>query len=288
MQTMSVPNYSKISPTARFVAHLRTFTDIKYSLEIAAACNAEDAFVKIVGDDAKDFTWLALPIEQRYKSVDAALRATGIRKVVELASGVSPRGIIWSRDESVQYLATDLVEIIAQKIAIEKQILGSQTQNQLRWMPLDALNPAQCQFPDFFFKRNGPIGIVVEGLLPYLNLDEKRRVAENIHALLKRLGGVWITPDISSREHIQEIMNNPQVARIIEVIPEFIERNLHANSFVSMEEARSFYADLGFEITEHSQQELVPELSSAERLNLDPRKFATMLGHGKVLVMKAV
>jgi hypothetical protein len=36
--------YAKISPTAKFVAYGRTFTDIPFAREIAAECDAEKAF----------------------------------------------------------------------------------------------------------------------------------------------------------------------------------------------------------------------------------------------------
>lgn len=46
-------SYQKISPTAKLVAYLRTFTDIPFAKEIAAESGAEKTFQELTGGSAK-------------------------------------------------------------------------------------------------------------------------------------------------------------------------------------------------------------------------------------------
>ena len=52
------------------------------------------------------------------------------------------------------------------------------------------------------FFNEEPIAVVNEGLLQYLDSQEKTVLGRNVHQLLKRFGGIWITPDISKRSRM--------------------------------------------------------------------------------------
>ncbi len=78
----------KITPTAKFVAYLRTFAGIPYSEEIASMCGAKSAFQEILKeklsevltDDSAICAVLAPIVEAHYRSVDFALNHFGFRK----------------------------------------------------------------------------------------------------------------------------------------------------------------------------------------------------------------
>ena len=46
-------SYEKISPTAKLVAYLRTFSDIPYAKEIAEESGSEKVFRELAGESAK-------------------------------------------------------------------------------------------------------------------------------------------------------------------------------------------------------------------------------------------
>ncbi len=283
---MITPTHDKISPTAKFVTYLRTLTDIPYSTEIAAACNAKEAFEKIIGDNPQDFLWMAPMIEMRYKSVDAALQRYHLKNIVELASGVSPRGLIWSRDNPGTFLETDLPEILAEKRAITMNILGGESRKNLQWLPVNVVNDEHFQAIENFFD-DGPIAVINEGLLPYLDREEKEKVARSIHRLLKKRGGVWITPDVSSSDRIKELIAlDPKIGQVMQAISGHTGRNLQSNSFGSMEEAEQFFTGIGFKLTKWDQRELVPHLTALDKVEVDPKKLAIMMERGKVWVME--
>ncbi len=289
---MTVAPHNKISPTAKFVAYLRTFTDIPYSTEIAAACGAEQAFREIVGENPEDFLWTAPMIEMRYKSVDEAIHQHHRKSplvppnLLELAAGVSPRGLIWSRYMPVMFLETDLEDILAEKTAITMDILQGTQRANLRWCPVNAVNPVHFMAAESFFE-DGPITVLNEGLLPYLDREEKKLVAENIHRLLTKRGGVWVTPDISSNDRVKELIQlNPKIGRVMQVIAGFTGRNLQSNSFGSMEEAEEFFRHVGFKVTKYLSRELVPELSALQKVDIDPKKLDIMQSRAHVWVME--
>lgn len=288
---MIAPSHEKISPTAKFVAYLRTFTDIPYSAEIAEACKAREAFQEIVGENPQGFLWTAPIVEMRYKSVDEALRrhfssSRNSPNILELACGLSPRGLIWSTTASVTYLETDLPDILAEKTQIAMNILGSESRKNLQWLPLNVVNEADFLTAERFFP-DGPVAVLNEGLLPYLNQEEKQRVVQNVHCLLKKRGGVWITPDISSNDRIKELIAlDPNISRVLQAISGRTGRNLQSNSLGSMKEAEEFFMNAGFNVTQYDQPDLVPCLSSLVKIEVDPSKLEVVKKRGKLWVME--
>ena len=283
---MITSSHDRISPTAKFVAHLRTFTDIPFSERIAVACGAKEVFCQIVGDRANDLPWIAPIIEMRYKSVDVLLRQYGYTSILELAAGVSPRGLIWTENPGITYLLTDLPEILAESKSILMGILDGQPRKSLSWLPMNVLNEVDFVAAENFFGTKS-IAVINEGLLPYLNREEKAQVAGNIRRLLTKHGGVWITPDVLSSDRIKAVLErDPTLAKLLEAFYGFTGQNLESNSFATLEEAEQFFIEIGFRVRKYNQHELVPCLSSLDKTNTDPTKIKGMLERGRVWAME--
>ncbi len=284
---MATKEHSNISPTAKLVAYLRTFTDIPYSIEIAHACDAQKVFEEMVGENPQDFLWVAPMIEMRYKSIEAISQEYDSRNVVELASGVSPRGLVWSDDIYCTFLETDLPEMLVEKIKMTGKILAGKARGNLQLLSVNAVNDRDFRGIDAFFDE-GPIMVLNEGLLPYLDHEEKNKVAQNILRLLKKRGGVWITPDVSSNDRIKELAQlDPKIGQVIQTISGRTGRDLQNNSFGSMEEAERFFTNIGFKLTKFNQRDLVPKISSLDKVEVDKKKLDAMTEHGSVWVMEA-
>ena len=116
--------YEKISSTAKLVAHIRSFTDIPFTKEIAAASGAETDFQTLTGKSAEFMTQSAFNLEARYKTTDQIIARYRITQVLEIAAGLSPRGLAMTEDPNVVYVATDLPEILEQEKAIAESILA--------------------------------------------------------------------------------------------------------------------------------------------------------------------
>ncbi|MBU6427616.1 MAG: hypothetical protein KGR26_01270, partial [Cyanobacteria bacterium REEB65] len=97
--------------TAKFVAYMRQFSDIPFAKEVAQWLAADSALQELRREHELDLDELALfaPLfEVRYKSLAAAIRQSGIRQVLEIASGVSLRGLHMAIEDQIAYVETDL------------------------------------------------------------------------------------------------------------------------------------------------------------------------------------
>ena len=80
----------KISPTAKLIAYLRTFTDIPFTKEIAAKSGAEKTFHELADESAKSMIRLAPMWEARYKVTNRILAERGITQVLEISRWAFP------------------------------------------------------------------------------------------------------------------------------------------------------------------------------------------------------
>jgi O-methyltransferase involved in polyketide biosynthesis len=273
---------SKISPTAKLIAYLRSFSDIPFSKEISGVCEAEKVFKEITGDLGDQILHVAPRVEARYKSVDVLLRRSGCRRILELASGLSPRGFVWSEDRSITYIISDLLGMLEEHENMSETIAQYIFhRSNLFWVPIDAINKWQVTSVERITSR-GPIAVVHEGLLPYFSHEEKRLVAENIRILLQKHGGVWIMPDITSREQLQ-VLSDPAMLKVREIISGLTERDITQNAFATFREGENFFEDLGFTVTSYNQGDIVDQpLSSVAATNSDPVQIAKSLEVSKI------
>lgn len=116
--------YEKISPMAKLVAHVRTLTDIPFAKDIASASGAEKDFQTIAGTSAESMSQFAFLWEARYKATDRIIAQYGVRQVLEIAAGLSPRGLAMTESPDVVYVATDLPQILEEEEAIAQSILA--------------------------------------------------------------------------------------------------------------------------------------------------------------------
>ena len=118
-QRQGESDFSSISPTAKLVAYFREFTDIPCAKDVARLIDAKTVTETLCPDsgmldDLKKFVTPA--IEARYKSMISAIKRTGIQQVLELASGLSFRGILMTTDPDILYTETDLPLLTREKM----------------------------------------------------------------------------------------------------------------------------------------------------------------------------
>ena len=116
--------YDKIGRTSKLVAYLRAFTDIPFAKEIAVGTEAQQDFETLAGKSARSMTQFAFVWEARYKATDQIIARQRISQVLELAAGLSPRGLAMTEDPNVIYVVTDLPQILEQEQAIAESILA--------------------------------------------------------------------------------------------------------------------------------------------------------------------
>src|SRR6185369_3836357 len=112
--------------------------------------------------------------ELRARSVDDALRELRATRVLELAAGLSFRGLTMASHADVFYLDTDLPAIATLKADLVARLHPGPLIGKLSVRSLDALDPEafRAAVADTDIPR-GPLAIVHEGLLMYLDDDDK-------------------------------------------------------------------------------------------------------------------
>jgi O-methyltransferase involved in polyketide biosynthesis len=283
-------NFAKISLTAKLAAYMRQFSDIPFAPDIASLVRAKKAFDRLLHHHALktgDLDWYAPLFEARHKSIGAMIRRCAPRQILELAAGLSSRGLSMTADPHVHYVETDLDEMIAEKRALLGAISRRHRllpRDNLRVLAANALDRDQLQAAVKSFRADQPLIILHEGLLQYLSSSETEQVAHNIHELLGQFGGIWITPDFSLKGDSANISDEQRKFR--RIIAEATDRTMYDNAFESVEHLREYFRGLGFQIEVFNQLYLAPHLVSVERLGLPPALIDDLRPRLRLWVLK--
>lgn len=179
--------------------------------------------------------------EERYRSIDALLADAAATRVLEIAGGLSFRGLALAQRQPVVYVDTDLPAMAETKAGLVAALDAGPLVGELRVRALEALDPAAfraavAELPE------GEIAIVNEGLLMYLDAEEKRRLAGNIRDALVARGGVWITADIYLRGRDPRIGQDDRLRAFLAA------HRVEDQKFDSREAAEAFFTEAGFAI----------------------------------------
>jgi O-methyltransferase involved in polyketide biosynthesis len=139
-------------------------------------------------------------LEGRYLSINLALKKFGKCDVVELACGLSGRGLEFS-EKGRFYVETDLKDMLELKKQVVKSIGKNNT--SLKFMKLDVLSWTDFEKLGRLIqssKRKNPVVFVNEGLVIYLTKEEQKVARDNIVRFLRTYSprGAWITTDFST------------------------------------------------------------------------------------------
>jgi len=109
---MQASDYDKIIHTAFMVSKARQFTDIPYAKELAQLVEAQ-RLVELSGSQNQDKSaLLTARVEARYKAINQVMAQYQIGQVLELASGLLPRGLFMSCHPNITFIESDLPRMI--------------------------------------------------------------------------------------------------------------------------------------------------------------------------------
>jgi O-methyltransferase involved in polyketide biosynthesis len=249
---MSSPtkDYSTISPSARSLLWMKALTDIPFVRSAAGLIFGEETLPHDQHElVTAQFLKRLAHFETRYWSIDAALSMLGISNILEIASGFSFRGLHKTLYEDAYYIDTDLPEMIETKETLVRRLMrmlpdapiGQMLLKPLNALDEDALKALVQRFPP------GPIAIVGEGLLVYLDEGEKRKLCQNIREQLLQRGGYWISADIYIRNKEEDLPGlkdslSPEIERFLQ------SHGVEEKKFSSYAEAEVFFQSCGFRL----------------------------------------
>jgi O-methyltransferase involved in polyketide biosynthesis len=285
--------YEKISPTAKFVAYLRSFTDIPYAREIAEVSDAKKAFEELAGESKESLIRFSPYWEARYKATNRIIMREGITQILEVAAGLSPRGIAMTEKPDVTYVGTDLPQILEQEKSIAEAILSKLNcrRPNLHFKVADALDKKSLSRALSDFRTDRPLAIITEGLLPYFNREEKTVLADNIREALAIYHGVWIASDVHTRQY-RDAANrlDATMRQRQDRLARSTGSNLESNFFADENDLRRFFETAGFQMEEYQYSNVVQDLSSIRLLNLsqeDMKGALELIPASRTLILTA-
>jgi hypothetical protein len=297
-------DFGKISFTAKLVAYFRTFSDIPFAAEVAETVKAREAFLEILGrlhiEDQKILHGDSLPVEgkvygplleARYKSIIQLIKESEINHVLELASGFSLRGLAMAQDPKYVYVESDLSQLNVEKKKLVNEVrsrfeiadLGNHSIVDVNALHSDELDAALDRFPS----HSEEIAIVNEGLLMYLSAEERATVATNVRTVLNKFRrGIWITPDFSTRALTDNVPDS--VKRFRNAVFGATDRQIYDSAFDNEEAIEHFFASVGFTSECSNQLDVVPALSSLERLEIDQSILDRLKPRMRIWILKSI
>ncbi|MGC8604765.1 MAG: class I SAM-dependent methyltransferase [Desulfomonilaceae bacterium] len=283
MARISDASFERVTPTAWGVAFRRTLTDIPLSREIFTI------FDKNLTDqiDRTKLEQLSRPrltpfFEARYLLTQKLLQENWTNNILELASGLCPRGIILTENSDTTYVEIDFPSMIEEKKRIIEELEFQrkiQQRPNLHLLSGDVLDPEVIDEVAAFLQQ-GPVTIINEGLMRYQWFDKKAILARNSLRLLKRYGGFWITPDVTLPE---ESFKRDDVIR---QTMELTGIDVRENAFPDAAHAKSFFETLGFDVEQRSFMEVVDQLTSPKKLGISGSEVKKMVSWRIAFVMK--
>jgi O-methyltransferase involved in polyketide biosynthesis len=252
-------DFSSISPSAKSLLLVKSQTTLPFARKAAEHLWGAGA-VTAAGEEAAANPGANLRrrhFEIRARSLDQALAATrtahGGTRVLEIAAGLSFRGLALAAREDVFYVDTDLPAIAAIKAELVTTLHPTPLAGTLRVAALDALDAeafreAVRQMPP------GPLAVLHEGLLMYLDPGEKARLAASVREALLERGGAWLTADVYVRSEAREavVFREERTKKFLE------QHRVEQNKFADWSEAEAFFTGAGFAVTERISSSVDP------------------------------
>lgn len=239
-------DYNSISPSAKSLMLAKSLTDIPFVVDAVKLIYGNDAIEHLLNRDFDEvFLKRLVHFESRYLSLDSLLFASGSLNILEISSGYSFRGLdLVLRHPTIYYLDTDLQGVIDIKKDLVERLIVNEKLNLKGKLKTEALNALD---EDAFLSAVnqmpiGPISIINEGLLVYLNTDEKTSLCKTIHKSLKQRGGYWITADVYVKRLKLKNDTGDHFSQFLEA------HHVEDNKFESFEQAEHFFLEQGFKL----------------------------------------
>jgi O-methyltransferase involved in polyketide biosynthesis len=235
-------DFRLVSPTALVPAFARGGTTIPFATEMMQVLRERGAVLSESGPFSEETARTHAPFfEARFRAVSHVVEEKGATQVLELAAGLSPRGMELTQ-RGLVYVEADLADSIAMKHEIVTAILGHVPEglHLCTASVIDRLQMLECCS---HFVAGRPVAVTTEGLLRYLTFEEKAQLAANVLEVLQRYDGWWVTPDI----HLKSVFAR-QSAEQKQREREQLGRSLGANYFEDLDHARRFFERSGFRV----------------------------------------
>ena len=205
---------------------------------------------------------VTLGIEARYAAVSRLLKESGLKSMLDIASGYTPRALM-CRKESIDYIGLDLPAVVDKMAPLSEKLFASG--KHPAYIAGDATNAASIKNAADLLE--GELFITCEGLLTYLNKSELEQTIHAVRQILLEHGGAWYSSDMGVMyDHFSAVaINKPDVlarwAKIMQSLKKETDVYFFPASFNTTEEKIAFFEERGLHV------ELVPFYTDDTPLN---------------------
>ena len=243
--------FESISPSAKSLLMMKAVAGLPYAREAADRLDpaALEAVMARRGDKA--YMTRCAHFERRYREVEELALGSGFSLFLELASGFSFRCLDWSARLALRCWDTDLGGVIEDKRILAESLHSAELARGL--LDLRELNALDAEaFGAIALEIEAAVGgaslcVVTEGLLVYLDEEEKRSLCRNVREALVRSNGAWVTGDVYLRRAgVSPVPQDERTRRFREL------HGLDEKMFASFAQAEAFFSSCGLAVQARS------------------------------------
>ncbi len=133
--------------------------------------------------------------ELRHVAMNRTIEESGIDNIFDLPCGYSQR-VFEMLDLGKTYVGGDLPAVIDSFLPVVNEMLTDEEKKRASFKVTDVTSYESLE--KAVEHIDGPVCIAMEGLTPYLNKEEKKRLFTNIQRLLAKKGGCWLAADVET------------------------------------------------------------------------------------------
>lgn len=240
-------------------------TDIPYIQDFAKLFNIEQLHERMIGQLEYQVRYHDYPpkIEARLKGTDILIKNEGNPNILDLACGFTSRCIYMAK-EGYHYVGADLpfvIDMVKPSVSafIDSREDLREEKSKIHYSIADVTDYSAIEKATAHL--SGPITVTCEGLLCYMPAYEQKEVAKNIHTLLAKHGGVWITSDFGDKyDNV-----STKVANLI--FEDVTEKQISPDAVNSFEQAYQMLDEIGFQVRKKEYCPLLSDFTSLAHYN---------------------
>jgi O-methyltransferase involved in polyketide biosynthesis len=206
-----------------------------------------------------------------YQSANQLILQEDNPTILDIACGYSPRVLLMA-PKGYTYIGADLPDVTEDLMARRHDILPVDAECFAGYRTVDATDREHMS--NVLAALRESMTIVTQGLLSYLDLDQKRQLAESIRELLSRDGGCWIIPDTDAETFLMDTFRAVlgdvaagMVNQVYKVVDAAVKRDRSKMGWQSVNEMSEALEALGFAVRRVPLYREGMELRCLERLN---------------------
>lgn len=245
--------FNKISPTAKITSHAWNYLGISNSEHfIDKNFSLFITLIRLIGIPyfaSKKNDYIYYMLEPRHRAIDYfILTKFPYNQIVELACGLSPRGMTFSDNPQLNYIESDLPKILKTKKEKVENIYKTRNVDRKNhnFVELDLINEKMTDKISHLLNKNEKTLVITEGLTPYFEMEQLRKIFTNIASFLKANGGgVYITDMF----HVEDLQRNIYNSNLMKIALKLLNAHIKAD-IDNSDEGQTFLRDCGFDFVE--------------------------------------